>query len=76
MTDETRDLRDRLIRLEVEVKTLTDKSEAAFRKLDEMHGLLLQARGARWAILGMAAIGGFLASKVGNVLPWLTGFPR
>jgi hypothetical protein len=39
-------------------------------KVDEMHELLMQARGARWAILGIASLGGFIAGKLASILPW------
>jgi predicted esterase YcpF (UPF0227 family) len=73
MTD---DSRDRLIRLETEVEHLTKAVETMDEKLTEVHNLLLQAKGVRWAILGMAGLGGFLASKLGSLAPWLVGAPR
>lgn len=36
-------------------------------KVDEIHSILLQARGARWAILAVAGFAGFLSAK----LSWL-----
>ena len=30
-------------------------------KVDEMHAILLQARGVRWAIIALAGLVGFLA---------------
>lgn len=36
-------------------------------KVDEMHALLMQAKGARWAILGIAGIAGFLAGKLSAI---------
>ena len=42
-------------------------------KVDEMHALLMQARGARWAILAVAGTAGFLAGKLSS-LTALFGF--
>ena len=34
----------------------------------EMHAILLQAKGARWAILGVASLAGFLSAKFGGIM--------
>lgn len=61
------DLRERLVRLETEMRHVT-------AQLDEMHGqlrtlidLLNQARGARWLLLGMASLGGFALGKASDL---------
>jgi hypothetical protein len=76
MTTET-EIRDRVISLEVEgkhqTKALDDlKAEIAEMRAEirAMHDLFQQARGARWAIVAMAAVGGFVASKLGHFFPW------
>lgn len=55
------------------VETKQDAAEATMRemraKIDEMHAILLQAKGARWAVLAMASIGGFLAGMAAKVAP-------
>jgi len=66
------DTRDRVIRLEAEVETLIAIQAANTKKLDEMHALFLQAKGARWAIITMAAVGGFISAKLSAFLPVLT----
>lgn len=66
------DTRDRVIRLEAEVETLIAVQAENTRKLDEMHALFLQAKGARWAIVTMAAVGGFISAKLSAFLPALT----
>ena len=38
--------------------------EDMVKKVDEMHSILLQAKGARWAILGVAGLAGFMAGKL------------
>lgn len=64
------DNHERLVRLETKHEHLTEKVSGMADKVDEMHELLTQARGVRWLILIMASIGGFLASKLGTVIPW------
>lgn len=64
------DNHERLVRLETKHEHLTDQVSAMAEKVDEMHEVLLQARGVRWLIVIMATIGGFLASKIGTVIPW------
>ena len=64
------DNHERLVRLETRHEHLTEKVEDMADKVDQMHELLVQAKGVRWVIIAMATIGGFLASKVGTVIPW------
>lgn len=71
MSSET-DTRDRVIRLETTVETMAAEQAKMARKVDEMHSLLQQARGARWALIGAATIGGFVSAKLAPFLPSLT----
>lgn len=64
--DETR---ERLIRLESQVEHMTATQEAMQRKVDAMHDMLMQARGARWMIVGIASLGGFALANIGKLLP-------
>lgn len=64
------DTRDKVVALERDVKHLTEQVEAMADKVSAMHDLLMQARGARWAILAMAAIGGFVSAKLAQFFPW------
>lgn len=73
MSDDTR---DKLIRLETEVEHLSGQVSAVAAQVKEMHELMMQAKGARWAIIGMASIGGFVSAKLTTFLPWITGAPR
>jgi hypothetical protein len=52
----------------------TDLS-AVRQQVSEMHDLLMQARGARWAIIGAATVGGFIAAKLVAWLPWFASLP-
>jgi len=49
MTDGT-DTRDRVIRMETELKTLKEDVQQIDRKVDEIHDILTQARGAQKTI--------------------------
>lgn len=69
------DTRDRVVALEVKVQHLTDTVDSMAEQVAQMHDLLMQARGARWAIIGAATVGGFLASKLFALLPWFSSLP-
>ena len=62
------DTRDRLIALEVEVRNLSRASEKMAETLERIDGILNKADGARWAVIGIAALAGFLSSKAGAVV--------
>lgn len=72
----TDDTRDRVIELEAEFRAWKRDAEPRFAKVDEMHAMLLQAKGARWTILGLATLGGFLAGKIGWLVPWMNTLPK
>jgi len=63
------DLEARIAVLETHRENHEKKFDEMKSKVDEMHALLMQARGARWAILGVAGLAGFFAGK----LSFLTG---
>lgn len=67
---------ERLVALEVEVKHLIEKQDRMASQVDQMHTLLLQAKGVRWVIVGGAAVAGFIASFATNLAPWLGVGPR
>lgn len=64
------DTRDRMIRLEADVEHITAQLNEVQEKVTAMHDLLMQARGMRWLIVGMAAVAGFFASAVSKFLPF------
>jgi phosphoribosylcarboxyaminoimidazole (NCAIR) mutase len=64
MTDDTR---DRLITLEVRFEHISAELSDTHKKVEEMHALLLQARGARWIVLASAGLAGALASFVASI---------
>lgn len=64
------DTRDRMIRLEADVEHIRAQLNEVQEKVTAMHDLLMQARGMRWLIVGMAAVAGFFASAVSKFLPF------
>lgn len=68
--NETTDTRERVVRLEERVVHLNKTVESMAEQVNEMHTLLQQAKGARWAILAAASVGGFVAAKLSIFLPW------
>lgn len=64
------DTRDRMIRLEAEVELITAQLGDVQHKVNAMHDLLMQAKGMRWLIIGMAACAGFLASFAAKLFPF------
>lgn len=68
MTTPTQDTRDRVIRLEEKVDTLEKTVASMDKKVTEMHQLLLQARGARWLLFTLVALGGFIAAKISPIV--------
>lgn len=62
------ELEERIAVLEANFKHADAKLDKITEKVDEMHEVLLQAKGARWAILGVASLAGFFAGKIGTFL--------
>lgn len=63
------DLGERVAVLETSIRYLTEQLEDTHRKVEEMHAVLLQAKGAKWVIVGTAGIIGFLAALTTKLLP-------
>lgn len=72
MSDD-QDTRDRLIRLEAEMDGVQKTIDAMSEKVSTMHDIMMQAKGARWLLLGTAGLLGFLASLLGKALPLWPG---
>jgi hypothetical protein len=68
MTDNTRDI---AIQTKAELDAVREEVRAMSAKLDEVHDFLMRARGAQWAVYGIAGVIGFLAAKGGAWLSWL-----
>jgi len=52
---------ERLAVLEQKVSHMEQELARMASKVDDMHAILLQARGVRWAIIAVAGLVGFLA---------------
>ena len=57
----SRSANERLATLEQKVSHMEGEVAKMAAKVDEMHAILLQARGVRWAIIAVSGLVGFLA---------------
>jgi hypothetical protein len=74
---EASDTRDRVIGLERDFKHLTVKVDETHEKVVELHGLLLQAKGVRWVISIILAVGAFIGGIFGGKIgTWLGVLPK
>lgn len=64
--------RDKVIRLEATVDAMSEELHANTKAIREMHDLLMQAKGARWMILGLATLGGIFAGRLPEIYHWFT----
>ena len=53
-------LRERVGRLEVQMGNLSGQLDDTHRKVEEMHAILLQVKGARWVIVRLAGVAGLV----------------
>jgi len=67
MSDDTR---ERLAALEVKVEHLTEMQQRNTLVVTELRDLLLQAKGARWLLGILIAIGSFSAGMLAKYLPY------
>lgn len=70
----TPDERDRLVRLEERFGHLDEKLDDATHKINEMHVVLMKAKGARWAVIATASVVTFLvttATQMGSYIKTL-----
>lgn len=63
-------LRERVAKLEVQMNHLSAKLDDMHQKVEEMHSILLQAKGARWVIIGLAGIAGLASGLIAKLTPW------
>lgn len=62
-------LRERVAKLEVQMMHLAEKLDDTHKKVEEMHEILLQAKGARWVIVGLAGVAGLASGLVAKLMP-------
>ena len=67
----TRSPNERLAVLEQKVSHMEEELDRMSAKVDEMHAILLQARGVRWAIIAVSGLVGFIAG-IGKHYPTAT----
>lgn len=70
-SEQLHEMSERLARLEEREKARERREKDQAQKIDEMYALLLQAKGARWAIIAAAGISGFIAAKSATLLQFL-----
>lgn len=72
MTDETGRLRERIAVLEANYRHTAEQIDAMAEQMAEIHAVLLQAKGARWALVSVAIMIGFVIANLGKPLvQWL-----
>ena len=59
---------EQLAALETKVAHMETEQAKMVTKVDEMHAVLMQAKGVRWAIIAFV---GLVSLMTGSVLPWL-----
>ena len=62
---------ERIAKLEVQLAHVSASVDRMAGKVDELHDMLQAAKGARWVLVGTAALIGFIGAKLGA----LTGLP-
>jgi len=70
------DLLDRIARLETNISHMSVALERNTEMLETLNNVLQQARGAKWALMLIASIAGFLGATVGAVLEFMAGLPK
>lgn len=67
--------RERIARLEVSLEHATKSIDAMAAKVSELHDLMTQAKGARWALVGLAGLSGAVAAFATKWVPFLQSIP-
>lgn len=70
------DLLDRIARLETNISHMSVALERNTEMLETLNNVLQQARGAKWALMLIASIAGFLGFKIGALLEFMAGLPK
>lgn len=70
------DTRDRVMRMEAELDNLERQVISMSKKIDDMHDLFMQARGARYVIIGAAAVGGAITGFLVKLIPFTQSLPK
>jgi hypothetical protein len=51
---------ERIVVLEHKIKHMGEELDRMVRKVDEMHAVLMQAKGVKWAVITFSGLVGFL----------------
>jgi hypothetical protein len=70
------EMRERLVRLEADFENAVKRLDEINVKVSQMHEMMLKAKGAQWALIGLAGLAGFAASKFQTVIHWIGATPR
>ena len=62
------ELEERIAVLEANQVYMKHQLEGMSETLQELRDLMLTAKGAKWAILGVASVAGFMSGKIGSVI--------
>ena len=62
------ELEERIAVLEANQVYMKHQLEHMNETLQELRDLMLTAKGAKWAILGVASVAGFMSGKIGSVI--------
>ncbi len=68
-------LSTRIALLEQASRNRGEQIEEIDKKVDEIRDVLMQARGAKWAIASMVAVGGVVGGIVAKLIPFLNTVP-
>jgi hypothetical protein len=71
-----RGTRKRVAKLEVQMTHLSEKLDDTHKKVEEMHAIVLQAKGARRVIVELAGGAGLASGLVAKFMPWSAAWPR
>lgn len=62
------ELEERIAVLEANQQFMREQLNEMNEKLTAVHEIMLTAKGAKWAIIGVASLAGFLSGKMGGFL--------
>lgn len=68
MADIDVETRERLTALEKDFEHLSVQVDEMSKKVSAVHDLLMQATGAKWAVIGLATLGGAIGGKLISAL--------
>lgn len=67
---------ERIAILEQQMRDMKEDVHETRKKVEAMHDLLTAAKGAKWALLGLASLAGFMAGWAHKLLPFFGAGPK